>query len=134
MRYKFLPHVADIKFRAKGRTLNKTFENAALAVSDILLERKKIKRKLKKEISIKGNDKESLLYNFLEEMIYLLDAENFVVASAEVRIRKNTLKATLSGDAAENYKAINHIKAATYAEMHVKKTAKGWEVQAVLDV
>ena len=81
-----------------------------------------------------GNDLESLFYKFLDELIYLLDAENFITAKAKVTLRGYNLHAEIFGDSASNYKNLDHIKAATYAEMYIKKTEDGFEAQAVLDV
>lgn len=134
MKYKFLPHTADVKFQAYGKSLNKAFENAALAISETISRGEKISSKKKKKISVEGNDKESLLYNFIEELLYLIDAENFVVSKAKVSIKENKLKAEISGDDASNYTNLDHIKAATYSEMYIKKTNKGWEIQTVVDV
>ncbi len=134
MKYEFLEHTADIKFRAYGKTLDEAFESAVLAVSDYLSKGEKIKSRKGKIINVKGDDKENLLYNFLEEIIYLLDAENFVVKSAEVTIRGNNLRAELYGDDVSNYSGLDYIKAVTYAEMYIKKTDKGWELQVVMDI
>lgn len=134
MKYKFLEHTADIKFRAYGKTLDEVFENAVLAISDYLSRGKKIKTAKGKVIEVSGNDLESLFYNFLDELIYLLDAELFIVAKAKITIRGHNLKAELFGDNSKNYKDLDAIKAATYAEMYIKKTPQGFEAQAVLDV
>lgn len=134
MKYKFLEHTGDIKFQAYGKTLNEVFENSVIAVSAYVSRGRKIKSSKGKVIDVSGNDLESLFYNFLDEIIYLFDAENFIVVKAKITVRGNNLHAELFGDATSNYKDLDQIKAATYAEMHVKKTASGWEAQAVLDV
>ncbi len=134
MKYQFLEHTADIKFKAYGKTLSEVLENSVLAISNYLSRGSSIKPKKGKIIEVSGTDIESLFYNFIDELIYLLDVENFVVAKAKITIRGNNLRAELFGDSASNYKDLDHIKAATYAEMHVKKTKTGWEAQAVLDV
>ena len=134
-KFKFLEHTADIKFRAYGESLNEIFENCALAVSNYLSRTKKIKNKNKKIIKLKGEDNESLLYDFLDELIYLLDAKNFVVSKAKVKIKDNSLEAEIFGDSVSNYKDLDYIKAATYSEMYIKrKKDKTWEAQVVLDV
>jgi SHS2 domain-containing protein len=133
-KFKFLEHTADIKFQAFGKDINEVFENVALAISEIIARENKIKLKIKKKIKIKGIDKESLLHNFIEELLYLVDAENFITTKARVKISGNTLEAELQGDKTDNYKGLDHIKAATYAEMYIKKTENGWEAQAVVDV
>lgn len=134
MKYRFLEHIGDIKFQAYGKTLNDVFENSVIAVSAYISRGKKVKSSKGKIIDVSGNDIESLFYNFLDELIYLIDAENFIAAKAKITVRGNNLHAELFGDSASNYKDLDQIKAATYAEMHVKKTASGWEAQAVLDV
>ncbi|MEK6850291.1 MAG: archease [Nanoarchaeota archaeon] len=136
-RFVFLEHMADIKFKAFGISLAETFENAAVAFSKYVSANEKLKSNKKKTIKLKAADNEALLYSFLDELIYLVDAENFIVTSAKVKIEKNNLKASLLGANTKNLK-LNHVKAATYAEMYIRKIKFGseeaWEAQAVLDV
>jgi SHS2 domain-containing protein len=138
-KFKFLEHQADIKFRAQGKTINEAFENAVLAVSSYLSQDKKVKKVKKKLIEISSNDNESLLYQFVDEIIYLLDAEKFIPSQAKVNIESGNLRAEILGDDSKNYN-IKQIKAATYADIYVKKVKDGkgkkevWEIQMVLDV
>jgi SHS2 domain-containing protein len=134
MGYKFLEHTADIKFMAWGNTLDEAFSECVKAMSEFIGKGNKIKSVKKKIISLDGDDIKNLLYHFLDEIIYLLDAESFVVAKGEVKIDGDNLRATLYGDDVRNYKGLDHIKAATYAEMFVGKRNKRWEIVAVVDV
>lgn len=134
MKYIFLEHTGDIKFKTFGKTLDELFENAILAVSEYITRGQKIKKAKGMIVNVAGNDLDSLFYNFLEELIYLFDAENFIAVSARITIRGYNMRAELFGDLASNYKDLDHIKAATYSEMYIKKTKDGWEGQAVLDV
>jgi len=134
MKFKFLEHTADIKFQAYGKTLDEVFENSLLAVSEYISRGNKIKTTKGKIIDVVGIDHESLLYNFLDEILYLIDAESFIPAKAKITIRGFNLHAELYGDSTKNYKDLDHIKAATYAEMYIKKIDKGFEAQVVLDV
>ncbi|MEK6896889.1 MAG: archease [Nanoarchaeota archaeon] len=133
--FEFIEHMADIKFRAYGKSLNEAFENAALAVSNYISRGKKIKALKKRKIDICGRDDKSLLYNFLDELVYLLDAENFVIAKAKIRIKGNKLSGEIFGDDAGDYEGLDCIKSATYAEMYIKKLkSRLWEIQVVMDV
>ena len=132
-KFELLEHAADIKFKVFGKTLNEIFENSIEAVAYYFGGGEKIESKKGKVIEIRGNDKESLLYRFLDELLYLVDAERFVAVKGSVLLRGNNLKAELYGDETDKYK-LEHIKAATYAEMYIKKTSDGWEAQFVLDV
>ena len=134
-KYEFLEHTADIKFRIFGRNLEEIFENCALAFSELIGRGSIINDKIKKNIEVSGKDNESLLYNFIEELIYLLDADGFVVSKCEVTILGNKLNALVYGDSVENYKNLDYVKAATYAEMYVREIKKEkWEAQVVVDV
>ena len=138
-KFKFLEHTADVKFRAFGKTLNEVFKNSALALKEVICEKTKIKGKKKKKISAKGKDYEALLYRFLEEILYLLDADEFIIAKVEnVKINKEKfeLTAVIKGDKTSNYKFSNPAKAITYNDMFVKNlgAGKGWIAQVVVDV
>lgn len=132
-KFVFLEHTSDIKFRVFGKSTDELFENSVLAFSNYLCGEKKINSKKGKVIEVNGTDTKSLFYNFFDELIYLVDVEHFIPARAEVLLRGNNLKAELYGDDSFNYE-IKQIKAATYAEMEIKKKDSGWEAQFVLDV
>lgn len=136
MKFKFLEHTADIKFRAFGKTIEEVFENSALAMFNAMYDGK-IKEKRKFKIDVEGKDFESLLYNFLEELLFLFDSEYFFVGEIKnLKIDKEHLKlsAEVIGDNAENYEIHIDIKAITYNEMFVKQEKNKWVIQVVLDV
>lgn len=132
-KFEMLDHAADIKFKVCGKTLNEIFENSIEAVAYYFGGGEKIESKKGKIIEVRGSDIESLLYKFLDELLYLVDAERFIAVKGSVLLRGNNLKAELYGDDTNKYQ-LEHIKAATYAEMYIKKAEKGWEAQFVLDV
>ncbi len=134
MKYKFLEHTADVKFQAFGKSLNDAFENASYALKEVMFGKIKIKNKIKKKIKIKAKDNEGLLYRFLEQFLFLLDAENFIFNKVKVKIIGLSLNAEVWGDKASSYKFTNDVKAVTYNQMFVKQTSEGWQVQVVLDV
>ncbi len=135
MSFEYFEHTADIKFQASGKTIEKAFEQAAMALKQVIAEDVKVKDKINKEIKAKGKDKKALLYNFLEEFLYLLDAEDFLFSKVtNIKIKDNTLKANISGDKASNYKFTNDVKAITYNSMFIKKEKDKYVVQVVLDV
>lgn len=134
-KFKFIEHTADVKFQAFGKSIEKVFSNSALALKETICGKRKIKRTEEKKIIIEGKDFESLLYEFLEEIIYLLDAENFIIKKVkEIKIEGFKLTAVLEGDRASHYNFTNSAKAITYNEMFVKEQKKRWIVQVVVDV
>ena len=135
MAIKFLEHTADIKFQATAETLEQAFAESAMALKQSIAEDIKVKPAQEKTINIKGKDTENLLYNFLEEFIFLLDSENFLLSEIkQIKINNLELTATISGDSTENYKFTNSVKAITYNQMFIKQEKNKFTIQVVLDV
>ena len=133
--FEFLEHTADVKFRIYGKSVEEIFEHCALALSSVFSRGQHIQKVKTKKITVECKDYESLLYSFIEEVIYLLDTKGFVVSSAKVTITSTMLTAQLYGDDTRNYSDIDQIKSPTYAQMYVKqKRDKTWEAQVVVDV
>jgi SHS2 domain-containing protein len=133
-KFEFLEHTADIKFQAFGNTLEEVFENSALAMTNSMYDGK-VKEKIIKKIKVKGKDNERLLYEFLEELLFLLDSEDFILSNVKkIKINKNDLEAEIIGDKASDYEIHIIVKAITYNEMFVKKIKNNWVCQVILDV
>ena len=134
-KYKFLEHTADVKFTAEGKTLEEAFSNAAYALRETMTKGERINSREKKKINVNGRDFESLLYNFLEEFLFLFDSEGFVLSKInKLKIKDKNLECEASGDNRKKYRISNDVKAVTYNEMFVKKEKSKWIVQVVLDV
>lgn len=134
--YKFLPHTADVKFRAYGKTLEEAFINSAYALADTITDHKKVKPTTKKTLSVKSENKEALLYDFLEQFLILLDSEGFLLNKVqELKIQNHQLTAKIIGDThPENYAIETHVKAVTYQEMFIKKEKDKYTIQVILDI
>ncbi|MBU3906661.1 MAG: archease [Nanoarchaeota archaeon] len=133
-KFKFLEHTADVKFQAYGKSLEEAFVNSSLALKEVMFGKIKIKSKIKKKIKINAKDNEGLLYRFLEQFLYLLDAENFVFNKVKIKIKDDKLEADVVGDKAKNYKFTNNVKAVTYNQMFVKQERNKFITQVVVDV
>lgn len=139
-KYEYLPHTADAKIRAYGKTREEQFTNAALAVINIMFDPEKIKPKIEKKISVEGNDEKQLLCNWLQQFLILLDTESFILHSikkisiktdkkkAEQKLRLN---AVVTGDKySDKYETLGSVKAVTYNHMEIKDDC----VEFVLDL
>lgn len=139
MAYEYLEHTADVKFLAQGKTLEKAFSECAKATIDVMVDHRKIERSVSKEVRLKASKVESLLYDFLEEILFYLDSEELLLPYAEdVRITEVKdgleLTCTLAGDLAANHETVGDVKAATYSEMKIEKTEQGYALTVVLDI
>lgn len=132
MGFTFLEHDADIKIRLHAPNEAGIYEEiikaiATYSTTTLILSRKG------KTITVKGNDRKALLYNFVEELLFLIDTQHFIACKGTVLIRGNNLQAELYGDDTTHYD-LEAIKAPTFAEMVFEKTKTGWEALIVLDV
>ncbi|MFH1607919.1 MAG: archease [archaeon] len=133
-KYKFLEHTADIKFQAFGKSVEEVFENSALAMFNSMYEGK-VKGDKSFKIKASGKDYESLLYNFLEELLILFDSEGFFLSDVKsIEMKDKKLVAEVVGGNAEDYEIHIDVKAVTYNEMFVKEDKGKWVSQVVLDV
>ncbi|MBT4334652.1 archease [archaeon] len=134
-KYEYLSHTADAKFRAFGKTIENAFENSAIAMFDILGKTKKVKSVIEKKININSDNQEALLYDFLEELLFLLDTEGlFLHKITDLVIKENSLTCIIEGDDYKNYDLSGDIKAITYNDMSIKKTNNGYEIVVVVDI
>ena len=138
-KYEYFEHTADAKFKAYGKNLEDVFCNSALAVFDIMVDTNVVNPRRKKEIILSCKNKESLLFDFLDELLFFLDTENFVLNKIDgltITRKKGAyeLKAIALGDKiSDKYEVKGIVKAITYNEMEIAKKDSGWVITAVVD-
>ncbi|MCD6516894.1 MAG: archease [Candidatus Aminicenantes bacterium] len=139
VKYKFLNHTADAKFQAYGNSVEEAFRNAAEATANLMWSTKKVKPRIKRKVSITGKDREQLLVKFLEEILFLLDTDDFLLCSVkELSIKKEkadyALEAWFLGDRISDESEIfGSVKAVTYSEMIIEGNDH-YLIQVVVDV
>jgi SHS2 domain-containing protein len=143
MPYKFLEGitVADVAFEATGKTIKELFESAALALTNTQIkDLNRIENRVKKEIKTEAEDIEMLLYNFLQNLVFLKDAEQLLFNKFEIEIipknKKWLLVAICYGEKidASKHNLIVDVKAVSLHEFEVKEEKDGWRAKVVLDV
>lgn len=143
MAYKFIDGVtmADIAFEATGKSIEELLESAGQALTNTqVLDIKKIKPKTEKKIEIKSQNEERLLHDFLQELIFLKDAELLLVSKYEIKVSRTengiTLNATLKGEQIDNIKhdMLVDVKAVSWHLFKLEKTKQGWKAFVILDV
>ena len=100
-KFKFIDiTTADVAFLAYGKDLNELFENAALAMFEVMVNTKQVEQKVKREIKVKGNDLISLMFNWLNELLIYVDSENLAFSKFQVKVDESnfTLEAICEGE------------------------------------
>lgn len=139
MKFEFFDVTADVGYRAYGDTLDKAFQNAALAMFEVMTDTAQIKLSIQKKVELESEDLFALLYDWLTELIFLHDSENLIFSGFKVEITKKSqgyylLNALACGETFDPHKheSREDVKAATYHHMEIKEE-NGFMVQVILD-
>ncbi|PIY73918.1 MAG: archease [Candidatus Portnoybacteria bacterium CG_4_10_14_0_8_um_filter_40_50] len=135
MKYEILEHKADLKIRAFGKTKEELFLNMMIGMNENMKpEIKKPIEKTKREIKIESPDLDSLLVDFLSEVLYLIQVNKEIYNNMEFKKFTDTeIEAELFGQKAERFG--EDIKAVTYHQLDVCQTKGGtWEARVLFDI
>ena len=130
-------HEADIGVRGVAPTLPGAFEQAALALTAVVTDPRRIRANEAVTVQCGADDAELLLVDWLNALVYEMATRRMLFGRFEVRIDGGSLRATAWGepvDVARHRPAVE-IKGATFTTLEVVRQADGrWRAQCVVDV
>ncbi len=135
--FRVLEHPADVGFEAFGATLEEVFANAARALVHLQVELDSIKTREEVPVRVEGGDLASLLVNWLSEILFLQDAEGWLFGEFEVKsLEARFLLAVARGERLDpgRHQLKLLVKAITYHQLALEKTAPGWRAQVYVDI
>ena len=136
MSFELRPHTADVAVEATGDDLAETFANVAAGLTAAHCDAVPDDVGDPLSVEVRAESREALLFDYLDELIYLRDAREVLPTDHDVSIREDgewTLEATLRGVPFDAVDA-REIKAVTYSEMVLEETSSGWRAYVVFDV
>lgn len=127
---------ADVCFEIEAKTLEELFRDAALATESVMVELKTVKKKIKKEIALKNENNEKLLFDFLEELIFLKDSELFLFSDFKITLKEKKATIIAFGEKInkETMSLKTDVKAITLHMFAIEKKASGWFCRIILDI
>ncbi len=134
--FEIVNHTADVGIIAYGADISQAFTNAARALFSLITELDDVEEILHRDIELTAPDEESLLVEWLNELICLFDTENIVFKRFDVTKLNNTqLKARSYGEKVDSskHRLKTGVKAATYHMLKVDK-GDGCQVQVLFDI
>lgn len=143
MPYRYLDEIAtaDVAFEATGGSLEEVFTAAAEATLNVMVdEPERIERVLRVAVKLENTDRDMLLYDFLNELVYLKDARKLLLRVENMEIREGaeglSLVAELSGEELDPAKHPlgADVKAVTLHMFSLERADGGWKATAVLDI
>lgn len=139
--FEVLPHTADVGFRARGESLGELFETAAMAMFSLEYDPASVPLESERSVGVWGEDWEAALYAWLSELIWLHDAEDFVLGRVDVHPPVSsgaglTVQGTASGAGLGAWfqQAGPQLKAVTMHGLSVLARDGGYEATVYLDV
>jgi len=134
--FELIEHTADVGIMAYGADVKEAFANAARGMFSLIVEPGCVRETAHRDIEVTAPDEESLLVTWLNELIYLFDAENMLFSRFEITELGDTrLKARAYGEAVDDtrHRLKTGIKAATYHMVEVDR-GKGGRVRVLFDI
>ena len=139
--YEFLEHTADAYVAAYGSTLKEAFENAATAMFDVMTEVRTVKPRFQDSITVEGEDKYSLLYNWLESLLIKSETKQMLYSKFKILEIANAdsglkLQARIWGEKFNPKKHLQKVgvKAVTYHRMEILKEPGKVTLKFILDI
>lgn len=136
MNFEVLEHTADIGFRAWGATFDALLANASCALVAIAVELEEIEPRQPYPITARGEDRESLLVNWLNEVLYYLDGRQIALSRFDIRQRGEW---EASGVGWGEPRSLAHhakliVKGVTYHQLRIAQEHGRWCCEVYLDI
>ena len=134
-RFELIEHTADMGLKAYGKTLGEAFANAAYGMFSIIAELDAVKEVESRRVEINEDDAESLLFEWLNSLLYYFDVEMLLFKRYDIiEFGESCLAAVCYG---EKYDASRHqlktgVKSATFHMLEVDRAKN--RVQVIFDV
>lgn len=134
-KFEYFPHTADIGLVAYGRNLPEAYANAAYGLFSIITDLRKVKQVESQVVELQENDPESLLFEWLNHLIYLFEVDRMLFKQCNIQEYDGRhLKALCSGEHIDPKRHVLKlgVKAATYHMLKVDPSKN--QVQVIFDV
>jgi SHS2 domain-containing protein len=140
-KFEFLEHTADVLIAAHGQTLEQAFENAALAMFEVMTNTTKIDTVQEETVEVEAEDEYALLYSWLEALLVKFEIKGMLFSKFKIERIQDTpdgykLQASVWG---EKFNAEKHpqkvaVKAVTYHRMEIIKEHDKITLEFILDI
>jgi SHS2 domain-containing protein len=143
MPYTYLEEIAiaDIAFQATGRSVEELFTAAADATVNVMVEDlAAIRDRQRRQLRMENDALDLLLFDFLNEFVYLRDAKGLLMRVASLSIVREPPHFALTGELygepidPARHSLAGDVKAVTLHRFSLVETDAGWEATVILDI
>lgn len=136
----FFDHTGDLGVTLAAPTRDALFAAAAAAFTQAVTEPATVQPRRALTIDVRAEDLETLLVDWLSELLYRFEVDQWLTASVEAAVDEEPrgfhLHATAHG---ETFDSARHaakviIKGVTYHALSIGQTPEGWTATVVFDI
>ena len=139
--FRFLEHTADAYVEAVGESLEEAFDQAGLALTDVMTDLNEVKATDEACFVVEAPDEQALLYSWLEELLLEFELKGKLYSRFEVSGIEDLggcfrLCAKGWGECYDPKRHVSKVgvKAATYHMMEIDKEEDDVTVRFILDI
>ncbi len=136
--FRILEHTADVGFEAFGTSCQDVFRNAGRALMSLIIDLDSVRPQKRVALEARAPEPQSLLVNWLSEILYLQDTEGWLFRDFEI---DGVLDQSVCGAGrGERFERGRHrlkllVKAITYHQLALEETSEGlWRAQVYVDI
>lgn len=135
-KYKFLDTImSDVMFEAYGKDFSELCCNSAEAMFSVICKIDKVDAKDEFLVEVKGDSYEETLWNFLSEMIAMVDIEEHFFSKFDViKADENHVKAKIYGEPILPQKGETVVKSLTNYKFEVSKVDEKFKAVVCVDI
>jgi SHS2 domain-containing protein len=135
MSFEEISHTADIKIRVRAPTLEALFSDTFDALMQVMYGTDR-KGGIIKEIQVESSDNESLLLDFLSEVLFVSEVKSIVFFNTRISIHGSRLTAELIGEPfdPERHSGGSEVKGISYSGLSITHDANGYMLDIIFDV
>ncbi len=135
--YETFEHTADLGLRIRATDLPTVYADAARGLFSLIVVRlDAVAERETVTVELSASDPETLLFDWLNELLYIYETRHLVFNRFEIRLLGPTLLATAHGeplDAARH--GLDHeVKAITYHGLKLIREPQGWLAEVIVDI
>ena len=132
--YRELPHTADVALEVWGKDLPELFAHAAQGLFSLAARiDPEAKVSAYRAINLSAPDRETLLVDWLNELLLLSDENEEAYISFQVELPKPG-QLSARACATQDFTRLRTVKAATFHDLAIRETAEGFTATIVFDV
>ncbi len=129
--YRWVEHTAELELQIEAPSEAAVFADALAAFAELVADGDG-SPPVEREVAVEARDRPALLAEWLSELVYLAEVENFVPERVTTfALDGGRLRATVAGRRGE----VRHlVKAVTLHRLELQEEDRGWRARVVLDV